>query len=162
MIPTEILERCHNKVQDCISTIKQKYACEIRPISLSFGLKGQSAGSANVVKHHIKINPILLMENLDEMINQTIPHEVAHIAADIVYKRSCKSHGREWKHLMSVLGREPLRTHDYDVSRAMVRHVRRYNVNCDCKEHIVSSIIYNRILKGQIYVCTTCNQKLHI
>jgi SprT protein len=162
MIPTEILERCYSKTQDCISKITQKYPYKIRPITLSFNLRGQSAGTANIIKHHIKINPILLMENLDEMINQTSPHEVAHIAADIVYRRSCKAHGWEWKHLMSVLGCKPLRTHNYDVSKATVRHVRRYNANCGCKEHPISSIIYKRIVKGRTYTCTTCKQKLTI
>ena len=50
---------------------------------------------------YIDLSTDLLWEHTEEMINQILPHELAHIAAWIVYRDN--GHGRGWKAVMATL-----------------------------------------------------------
>ncbi|MEQ3652594.1 MAG: SprT-like domain-containing protein, partial [Glaciecola sp.] len=63
---------------------------------LNLKQRGKIAGSAHLQKNLIKLNLSLFEDNIDEFIQQVIPHEVAHIVCYQLYGK-VKPHGREWQ-----------------------------------------------------------------
>jgi len=70
-----------------------------------------TAGRAFVERNpqEIDLSTDLLWQHTDEMINQVLPHEYAHLVAYTIFKDS--GHGTAWKLIMQQLGLEPLRCH---------------------------------------------------
>jgi SprT protein len=135
----------------------------IPPVEIRFDQRGRAAGQARFglrTPWVIRYNPILLAENPREFIAETVPHEVAHVAAFARYSDHIRPHGREWQAIMRHLGAEPRRCHDYDVTATSHRKVRRFDYHCDCRDHQLTSIRHNRVLAGQTYICRSCAQPL--
>lgn len=71
---------------------------------LVYTQRGTSAGTAWLESYEIRLNPVLLLENIDTFIAEVVPHELAHL---LVWKHFGRKapHGKEWKWMMeSVLG----------------------------------------------------------
>ena len=115
---------------------------------IDFSLRGTTAGRAKLLRWGVQYNMILAKENQASFINRTVPHEVAHLVAYALYKDN--GHGRMWKHVMRVFGKEPTRCHSYDVSNARVRRTRRfaYTCNCDSGKVIIGCKHHNKIQKA--------------
>ena len=131
------------------------YGIDIRPEVL-FNLRGQAAGQANYRATRIRFNQELLRKYKAEFINQTVPHEFAHLIAYQKFGRRIKPHGKEWKSVMIELGASPSRTHGFEASSA--RKLRRflYQCNCEGSSYELTSIRHNRIQRGQMYICSKC------
>jgi SprT protein len=131
-------------------------------VSLDYGLKGHVGGRANYLKEEIQINYYLLDKYEDDYIQQTIGHEYAHLVAFKVYGRSIlgKPHGKAWKYVMRCLGMEPKRCHNYETKAA--RRTRTHSCECNrCgKKYELSTIRYNRILRGYNYYHPKCGGKI--
>jgi SprT protein len=133
---------------------------------LDFSLRGTMGGAYSPAKHTVKVNLVLLSENFEDYLEQTIPHELAH--GFVRHKwgnsyrgRVVRSHGREWKSVMRALGKEPTRCHSYDVDNARVRRVaKQYRYACACQEFELTSIRHNRIRDAKTYSCKRCRQPL--
>ena len=126
---------------------------------LNLKQRGKIAGSAHLQKNLIKLNLSLFEDNIDEFIQQVIPHEVAHIVCYQLYGK-VKPHGREWQAVMhSVFQRPANVTHQLDVSKVGISE---YRYRCLCPEHVkLSAIRHNRVLKGtQQYKCRQCKTVL--
>jgi SprT protein len=124
----------------------------------------------SIRKHMIMVNAILFSENVEEYLNQTIPHEVAHAFQSHLY-RNCgyrvMPHGSEWKRIMIKFGKNPKRTHSYDVSNAVMRRVQKnYIYICNCKSHhYLTATCHNRAKKAKeqgrnAYRCRICKVDL--
>ena len=61
------------------------YGQSFKPIEIDYSLRGRTAGQANATRSIIKINTILLVENFEHYVKQTIGHEVAHIIQYTIY-----------------------------------------------------------------------------
>lgn len=129
-VPTEIRNRVVEKLQEGIAITKEKYGIAIAMPSISYDLRGTTAGRANYGRWTVEFNPVLLMQNIETFIARTVPHELAHLITDKVHpsahrrgwtgKRSV--HGPEWQSVMRALGVEDIsRCHQYDVTDAKVR-----------------------------------------
>jgi len=130
---------------------------------LSFKLKGRTAGKASYQKWTIKINLVLLKENWDDMINQTLPHEIAHLVAWHVYGQCIKPHGREWKSIMRAFGKKPSRCHALDTTNSAVRTMARvFTYKCICDiSHDLTIIRHRRQQSGRAnYRCSKCKRSL--
>lgn len=94
---------------------------------VSFGVKGAVAGYAYYDRHEVDFNVQIFEENRQDFLNRTVPHEVAHRIAVMVYGREQgKGHGKAWKYVMKVMfGLEPTRCHSYEVQHLKTRQVRR-------------------------------------
>lgn len=104
---------------------------------VQYDLRGRTAGQAWGMKNLIKLNPILLHENLEDFKVNTIPHEIAHIVSFQLYGRSGAGHGPNWKYVMRRMGIEPSRCHQYDTTNAKVRNVAKTSLYCTgCGKHI--------------------------
>lgn len=133
-----IRARVEAKLQECIVKAEAKFPGHKFPMpTIEYTNAAGMAGQANSTKWRIKLSGILLNDtaNVEEMINCTAPHELAHLITGKVYphtegdaserfrarmaglkapKRDI--HGADWRYVMRVLGVDPERTHDMEVS----------------------------------------------
>ena len=93
-----------------------------------FDLRGATAGMAvtersllGEAEQWIRIHPQLLARYPVRMIQQTIPHEVAHLVVDWYLPKATDAHGPEWMAVMVFFGRPPLLFHNMEG----LRHARR-------------------------------------
>ncbi len=132
-------------------------------VDVRFDLKGRSAGLAYFRRQGrplIRYNDQLLMENQSHFLAQTVAHEVAHVVARILYGNRIRPHGREWQAVMAFFGADARRCHEYDTSRVPTRKLKRFEYRCGCRQHLLTSIRHNRVLRGQRYYCRSCGQSL--
>jgi SprT protein len=150
-------------------------SCAVPTVDLS--LKGRAAGQAcwqqvKTVKHWRAVwsNQLVIRLNLDayrldpdDMLSDTIPHEVAHLIVRLLHpKKRIRPHGDEWKEVMRdcfgiVKAR---RTHQLALPQAR-RVSRPYLYRCKCEQqHRLTSIRHNKIARGRVYQCRTCKQTL--
>lgn len=162
-VPQEIKER--------VLTVTRSY---LRKAELLFGfkpfemptirydLKGTTAGTAHSGKWEINLNSILVIENVDAMIDHTVPHEVAHLVAFKMYGRHIKPHGQEWQDVMRRFAKQPHRCHQYDTTNARVRCKSRFKYNCACTEGVVvGPIIHRRVQQEKsTHYCRVCKHYL--
>lgn len=110
----------------------------------------------------------------DETLNDTLPHEVCHHVAPIIYNRYFHGpdknrgwgHGRAWKECMIMVGLPPKTCADIsdeDSAKLALRTVRRdfgYTCNCPGKVYFLTSILHNRSQRGSHRKCIKCNTRL--
>jgi len=127
--------------------------------TLSFDLRGTTAGMAYMgLRNHIQINSVLFNENKDSFFKRTIPHEVSHLVAYIVF--GDRGHGKDWKFVMTRLGCDPSRCHSYDVSNVKIsKTVKRFLYSCGCPQNLRVTKQNHDKLIGKVAVCPKCRQK---
>lgn len=93
-----------------------------------FDLRGATAGMAvtersgpNQCEQWIRIHPQLLLRYPVRMIQQTVPHEIAHLVVDWYLPQVTDPHGPEWMAVMVYFGRPPLPYHDMEGLRRSPR-----------------------------------------
>lgn len=89
--------------------------------SIHWDLSGLCAGRAVWPDNRIRLNPILLCENAEDFIRETVPHEIAHLLNRAMNGNGVKPHGREWKAIMRAMGLKPQRCHNYKLSKTRPR-----------------------------------------
>lgn len=129
---------------------------------LHFDLRGAAAGQAHGDCNLIRLNPLLLRENGEAFLAQTVPHEVAHLVAEAAFGHGIRPHGPEWRDVMALFGAAPERCHRFDISRAAVHRQRRFPYGCGCERlHWLSTTRHNRIYQGSMrYFCKSCGDAL--
>ena len=126
--------------------------------TLVYQQRGTSAGTAWLEKNEIRLNPVLLLENQREFIDEVVPHELAHL---LVWKHFGRvaPHGKEWKGMMeAVLGVPARRTHQFELES-----VRRntFPYRCQCQQHQLTVRRHNRVVRGEAtYRCVKCGEPL--
>lgn len=138
----------------------QIYGVRIEPTVL-FDLKGRTMGIANHRDCVLRFNLTAL--NVDggwkHLLEETVPHEVAHLVQYAIGPKDRKTnppHGKIWKGVMRQFGHKPEVYHSIDLPPARVR--RTFEYLCGCKTHTISSVIHNRIKKGNSYRCRDCRE----
>ena len=131
-------------------------------ISVSLDLKGTCAGKAYHWENRVKLNRFLLRQNPEEMVNQTLPHEIAHVITHIQYPFAQKSHGPEWQSVMRMFGLVPDTCHNYDTSNVGTWKLKRFEWLCPCGSKPMTAIRHKRALKNirergnSGYTCRKC------
>ena len=139
----------------------EKYGLAMNYPTVSFRLRGKTAGTANYGKQEIRYNAVLLEENGDNFLGRTVPHEVAHLVTRQKYGNRASAHGYEWKSVMRAFGLNPTRCHSYDVSNSTVKTVKRgFEYKCSCRTYDLTVIRHKRIMKGAKYTCRSCKTTL--
>lgn len=132
---------------------------------LVFDLRGQNAGE--FVAHRrryagpcIRINRELLMRYPAQMIQQVVPHEVAHYVVWATARRKSLPHGPEWRAVMAFFGKPAEVSHRMEVKPA--RRVRMLPFRCGCLGEAprYSRVILKRHLRGTRYYCRRCKERL--
>ena len=111
----------------------------------------------------LTLNPDFFHNHHDEMINQTVPHEVVHYVSGHVYGRQGHGHGFYWKSLMRSIGLRPSRCHTYSLEGVKVRTVSKpFKYICGCSEpHMVTLTLHTKMQEhGRTYTCRRCHRKL--
>jgi SprT protein len=142
------------------------YAIELPEASIDFSLRGRCAGQAVVERTgatRLRINLQLLRENLDDYLIQTVPHEISHLVVNwqARNKRSKpRPHGTEWQAVMrDCFGLEAKRCHSYRTTPARVVP-RPFLYACSCREHLLTSIMHNKIGLSYQALCKACRTPL--
>jgi len=131
-------------------------------ISVSLDLKGTCAGKAYHWENRVKLNRFLLRQNPESMVNQTLPHEIAHVITHIQYPFAKGSHGPEWQSVMRMFGLVPDTCHDYDTSNVGTWKLKRFEWLCPCGTKPMAAIRHKRALKNirergnSGYTCRKC------
>jgi len=158
-------------IHDCILMAEKTFGKGFTVPEIKYDLVGRAAGQAvydryGKVNHTIRINPILLNENPQYIILQTVPHEMAHVVVSAFYEDrgiQVRVHGHEWQRVMRLFGLEPNRCHSLDTSsiRAL-RKQSEYHFNCGCvgKVYKLSKNKYTRHLNGVTYRCLVCKSPI--
>ncbi|HFC53981.1 MAG TPA: metallopeptidase (SprT family) [Gammaproteobacteria bacterium] len=137
---------------------------ELAPILVEFDLEGRSAGMYRnrYGRRTIRYNAYLFAKYFADNLATTVPHEVAHYAADVLYgAHRIKPHGVEWQGIMRALGAEPRATGRYDLEGVPVRRQRRFGYRCRCGTHWLSATRHNRVLRRNgSYLCRRCGAEL--
>lgn len=154
----------NEKVAQTVNKLNSIYKFAMSIPNIHYDVRGTNAGLAKHASMSVHFNAVLASENWDDFINNTVPHEVCHIAvwhwASYFKKPIPSAHGPRWKIMMIDVGLYPKRTHDYDVVNVK-KETKKYEYKCACSTPIeISSVIHNRILKGKIYRCKKCRSQL--
>lgn len=120
-VAPDIQQRCVDRILECHALVPTN----MKAPTLSFDLRGTTAGQAFPAKHHIRLNGQLLNENTERFIEQTVGHEWAHLAAAHLHGHKIQGHGKEWKSLMVRLGLKPERCHTYDTQNARTKSTQK-------------------------------------
>jgi SprT protein len=161
-----------NKIAECLEIANQKFplggpvkAGQTNPEAynwpeVAFDLKGRVAGQAWGDKK-IRLNIELLHKHYDEMLRQTLPHEIAHCVVDRRWPRA-SAHGWQWRQVMLAFGLEPKRTHAMPTTKAR-HHPRPHRYACiKCnKIFSVTNNIHRKMENGQIRYCSRCKSRVY-
>lgn len=156
----ELMYEVDIKITDCIIQLEQKLNKPLIRPTVFYDLKGRTAGWA-IGNIKIRLNLDILNDPRyhEDMINRTLPHEVAHCVEHQLYGTG--GHGGRWAYLMSLLGLAAERCHQYETTSARKRNTKKFYYNCGCEDgHAVSAIIDRRIKQGRNYRCNKCGQTL--
>ena len=143
MITEAIKKRVDTKIDQCIATIEKKYNVKFKKPTVHYNVKGTTAGKAWCKQWVVGFNPVLLNENVDDFINRTVPHELSHLATELIYPHAHRAgfgrkrspHGTEWASIMTALGADASRCHTYNVENARVKRKATYSYKCACCGH---------------------------
>ncbi len=136
-------------VKKNIADASKYYGRKFRMPKIEFTKRGMTAGVACCTTNTVNYNPVLLMENVEDFIARTVPHEVAHLIdyqvnphnhrtrlittrSGCIRRAKRNVHGRDFQFIMThVLGcDDATRCHTYDVSSVM-RNKKRHEWKCD-------------------------------
>lgn len=130
-----------------------------------FDLRGDKAGEAvsagAATSPLVRLNEDLLRRYPSETLENTIPHECAHVITDHVWGAGVEPHGAEWRSVMELFGKEPDITHNMVTEPA--RQTPRYAYICDCpgKRHELGVHMHrNLATHTRHYACLICNAVL--
>lgn len=131
-----------------------------------YDLKGRTAGTASARyktdEFWIRLNNDALLnpELKDYMLNQTLPHEIAHTVVQQLWPTEL-AHGWKWKEVMHLFGVEPDRTHNLPLQKA--RKTRRFVHIClKCFESYNIGLNAHRklVINPIHYKCSKCGGRL--
>lgn len=125
-------------------------------------LRGKAAGQVVWAQGETRIryNLALAKHQPEAFIQQTVPHEVAHVVTRLLYPKA-RPHGPEWRRVMAHLGiADVQRCHNFAVAPPS-HSQRRWPYRCSCRDHQLSATRHNRILRGERnYLCRHCGSLL--
>ena len=116
------------KVRECIALAKVKYGFAIKysELDITFKSTGQSAACAwwrqrfGARTYGLKFSTESASLDSDEMLNDTVPHEVAHLVC--MWNKSLgKNHDNGWVHVCIGLGGTGERTHSQVLTKGRYR-----------------------------------------
>lgn len=143
-------------VEACLAKAFEMYGVKLSPncVKITYNLRGKSAGQActkGPTDYTLRFNREAIEKHWDDMVNNTIPHEVAHLIAWMVPHLKAAGHNRQWKRLCVSLGGTGARCHSYGLTSARKKTKYVYVINgLQCA---VGVIVHNRIQRGRRYKC---------
>ena len=146
-------------VRECFRKAQQEFpsfTLNMWDVPIVFFARGRTAGWAkykNVdgsMVYNLEFNINAIQLDWDDMTQDTIPHEIAHIVDRFVNLKS-NNHNARWRRIARTLGCTGKRCHSIPTERARKRAPkRRVQYIADCGSEIwVTMTIHNKIQRGQ-------------
>lgn len=165
-VPEELKRATLARVAECWDKASRG-PDDIGPCPAVYFYHGRRAAGLAHGDHTVGFHAGFLASNTENMLHETVPHELAHI---IVIRRAIRAsragtllrrpqpHGREWKAVMRrVFGVEPERTHSYDMSVSGARTLRVIPYTCPCgTTHMITRRRAASVEAGKRYICRKC------
>ena len=154
-------EQAEQRLYEFIKDLPERVKFQVNlDIAITYFRRSRTGGRA-LGASQIELNEDLLEREPTEMLEQTLPHELAHCLTAAT-SPGAKPHGPEWQYFMGVLGVEATRCHDMDVSDVPIKYHRRPHLyECGCMIHRVTTTKHNKMLfKGRTRRCTRCGNDL--
>lgn len=149
-----------------ISIASEFFDRTIPAIPVLFDLKGRAAGMYKIQSGSrlLRFNPYLFSKYFNDNLQNTVAHEVAHYATDVLYGlKRIRPHGKEWQAIMQLFGVEAQRTHSFDLQGIPQRQQQHFPYQCDCQVYQLTTRRHNLIKKGQRrYLCRSCHGELSL
>jgi SprT protein len=163
-ISTEQMQQVIDRAADLLRQCAQHFDHDFKAIEIRFDLRGRTSGMY-VLKNrqrYLRFNPYIFAKYFEDSMATTVPHEVAHYVADMLFGfKNIRPHGKEWRNVMLSLGVKPQVTGNYDLSGITVKRQRRFDYVCDCMTHELTTVRHNRIInKNARYLCQKCGVAL--
>jgi SprT protein len=147
-----VIKRIEDKVLNVLLLAQNIYGQPFRLPTLEYRQMGRRAGTANYSEWTLTLNPDYLRNgHLEDMIEQTLPHELAHFVSYTVYgPLHGRGHGREWKSVMSRLGLQVKRCHNYSMEGVKTRTKAKISAKCPSCDKVFNITTYraNQIQQG--------------
>ena len=147
-----------------VDLASQLFNKNFQPVPVNFKLTGRAAGMYHVNnrQRYIRYNPYIFSKYFEDNLQNTVPHEVAHYIADMIYGiRNIRPHGKEWQSIMVDFGCTPKVRCDYNLEGIPQRTQRRFNYQCNCREYEITTRRHNMIQNRQrIYHCPKCHYRI--
>lgn len=109
----QIIDKC----KEVFERVKVLYGLDMAHVSIRFDLKGRCAGMAHRrgSQYYMRFNrDMLAREAFDHVINDTVPHEIAHIVC-FTNRMLGSNHDAGWARVCRALGGSGDRTHKEEV-----------------------------------------------
>ncbi len=170
MISKDQKEQVVDRVGFFCVCAEQLYGGEFTPDAVLFDIRRNSMRSGQYcytvhrngcMSHVLRFNQAFLARYWDDMMENTVPHEVAHFVAKVREGREPDfiedGHGPNWEGIMKDFWVRPLIHHRYSIE-----HTRPYVYRCSCREVPLTSIRHNRSQRkgGAYYRCKRCGNSL--
>lgn len=152
------------KINTAIDNFKRTHSAVFEPPRIIWRAMGvRRAGYARYSDNSITLNSnYLRSKDWKDFLDDTPLHELAHIIAMKVYGEP--GHKKMWKMVCYTLGLKGNRCHNFSTPEdvhIITRKRKTYKAHCECMEHTISSVKYNRIVRGtQTYICIHCRKRL--
>lgn len=148
-----------------LATEKYGFDVDFNDIHLVFKNKGRSAGQASIKRHYRKHQYGLMFSlesaalDMDEMLNDTIPHEVAHLV-NFNQPHTGKNHDMGWKSVCIGLGGHGGRTHSQELTKTKYRKQYLYVTDSGDERIVGSAKKHNNIQhRGAVYTIRATGEK---
>lgn len=167
MLTAQLQAKVNDKILASIATIERVYGVKMVFPTISYALTGTTAGMAYYRRNLLKFNAKLLVENEQEFIENTVPHELAHLATELIYPEAHKRstftgkrnpHGRQWQSIMRTLGVEANRCHNYDTSGTVRRKSTSVEIECGVCFRTLGSMGPKRLARLHDFYCDICGR----
>jgi SprT protein len=169
MSTDELKARLDLRVEECNRIVAAVHP-SFPKVGCSLFSRRRAAGLAFGNDHRIALNEVLLRENPEPMLRDTVAHEFAHIVVWWRYLEAKKldpdttppsAHGEEWQAVMrDMFAVDPRRCHRFDTSNTGARVQRRWEYRCGCQSHMLTTAKHRRAQSGTSYVCHDCKGEL--
>lgn len=144
-------------VYNCLAKARLSFSAfklQDHEIPVVFVAKGRAAGMAKFRKnalgitYNLEFNVDAINKDWDEMVSNTIPHEIAHIVDHAIHGKF-NGHNRIWQRICMILGGDATRTHDIPVEKA--RKTRKVLYKATCGSEIwLTMRMHNQLQRGSI------------
>ena len=177
-VSRELEREVRAKVEETLDICRKHYNKPLPTPPIKFAHLGRRAGVCHcninrltgiVTNPELRINPDFFKKYHEDMINNTVPHEVAHYVSIMIYGRRGSGHGWLWREVMAVVGIKAAdRCHEYDLEGVKVRSGKEtpFKYSCRCeKPHMMTRTTHQRhqaslAIGKRGYKCTACRQYL--
>lgn len=141
-------------VYKCLELAAEKFGIDMDDVVIDFNAKGQVSAYAYYQNgvYGLSFNPEAVEKYTEDMIKDTIPHEVAHLVGFKTIKYGIKGHNKNWKAATRMLGGSGERCHTYKLTPARKRTIHRYLYTTPSGVTIQTTAQkHNKIQSGHIF-----------